>query len=65
VLKNQNFSDMAIIKTATNLRITVKDSYHLNVGKKVEKIAKKINVEAHRDNLVLASNKKIMSHGHK
>ncbi|GEN69729.1 MULTISPECIES: hypothetical protein [Chryseobacterium] len=56
---------MAIIKTATNIKITVKDSYHLNVGKKVEKIAKKINVEAQRDNLVLASNKKIMSHGNK
>ncbi|REC75050.1 hypothetical protein DRF57_11915 [Chryseobacterium rhizosphaerae] len=65
MLKNQNYSDMAIIKTATNIKITVKDSYHLNVGKKVEKIAKKINVEAQRDNLVLASNKKIMSHGNK
>ncbi|WP_288436274.1 hypothetical protein [uncultured Chryseobacterium sp.] len=56
---------MGIIKTATNLRITVKDSYHLSVGKKVEKIAKKINVEAQKDNLILASNKKIMSHGNK
>ncbi|SEH29131.1 hypothetical protein [Chryseobacterium culicis] len=56
---------MAIIKTATNLRITVKDSYHLSVGKKVEKIAKKINVEAQKGNLILASNKKIMSHGNK
>ena len=63
--KNQNFSDMAIIKTATNIRVTVKDSYHLSVGKKVEKIAKKINVEAQKDNLVLASNKKIVSHGNK
>ncbi len=56
---------MGIIKTATNIRITVKDSYHLSVGKKVEKIAKKINVEAQKDNLVLASNKKIVSHGNK
>lgn len=56
---------MAIIKTAKNIVVTVKDTYHLNVGKKVEKIAKKINVEAQKENLVLASNKKIMSHGHK
>ncbi|MDR2236384.1 MAG: hypothetical protein LBE92_09685 [Chryseobacterium sp.] len=56
---------MAIIKTATNIKVTVKDTYHLNVGKKVEKIAKKINVEARKENLVLASNKKIMSHGNK
>ncbi|MCJ7932869.1 MAG: hypothetical protein MUW56_04365 [Chryseobacterium sp.] len=56
---------MAIIKTATNILITVKDSYQMNVGKKVEKIAKKINVEAQKENLVLASNKKIMSHGNK
>jgi hypothetical protein len=65
VLKNQNFSDMAIIKTAKNIQIKVTDSYHLNVGKKVEKIAQKINVEAQKNNLVLASNKKIMSHGNK
>lgn len=45
--------------------IKVKDSYHLSVGQKVEKIAKKINVEAKRDNLVLSSNKKILSHGNK
>ncbi|GAE64829.1 hypothetical protein H3Z85_02115 [Chryseobacterium indologenes] len=56
---------MAIRKTATNIRVTVKDSYHLNVGKKVEKIAQKINVEAQRENLILSSNKKIMSHGNK
>jgi len=65
VLKNQNCSKMAIRKTATNIRVTVKDSYHLNVGKKVEKIAQKINVEAQRENLILSSNKKIMSHGNK
>ncbi|MCS4301477.1 MULTISPECIES: hypothetical protein [Chryseobacterium] len=56
---------MAIIKTATNIHIKVKDSYHLNVGNKVEKMAKKINVEAQRENLILASNKKIVSHGNK
>lgn len=56
---------MAIIKTATNIHIKVKDSYHLNVGVKVEKMAKKINVEAQSANLILASNKKIVSHGNK
>ncbi|MDN3693882.1 hypothetical protein QWZ06_17125 [Chryseobacterium tructae] len=52
---------MAIRKTAKNISIEVKDSYHLTVGNKVEKIAEKINVEATRDNLTLASNKKIVS----
>lgn len=56
---------MAIIKTAKNIQIKVADSYQLNVGKKVEKIANKINTEARKGNLVLASNKKIMSHGNK
>ncbi|MGE8431760.1 hypothetical protein SAMN05421768_102382 [Chryseobacterium joostei] len=55
---------MAIIKKASNILITVKDTYQLNVGKKAEKRAQKINVEAQKQNLVLASNKKIMSHGH-
>ncbi|RTZ49627.1 hypothetical protein EJ377_04270 [Chryseobacterium arthrosphaerae] len=40
--ENQNFSDMAIRKTATNIKITVHDAYHLNVGKKVEKIAQRL-----------------------
>ncbi|MEI7488288.1 MAG: hypothetical protein WCJ72_12945 [Chryseobacterium sp.] len=56
---------MAIRKTAKNILIKVNDSYHLSVGKKVEKIAQKINTEAKKGNLVLASNKKIMSHGNK
>ncbi|WP_157844733.1 hypothetical protein [Chryseobacterium sp. Leaf405] len=56
---------MAIRKTAKNLIITVKDSYYLSAGSKVEKIAKKINVEAKKENLVLSCNKKIMSHGNK
>ncbi|MGN7867057.1 hypothetical protein [Chryseobacterium sp.] len=56
---------MAIRKTATNIQITVNDSYHLNVGKKVEKIAQKINVEAKSENLILASVKKIVSQGSK
>ena len=56
---------MAIRKTATNIRITVHDAYHLNVGKKVEKIAQKINEEAKSENLILASVKKIVSQGSK
>jgi hypothetical protein len=56
---------MAIRKTAKNILIKVNDSYQLTVGQKVEKIAAKINTEARNGNLVLASNKKIMSHGNK
>ncbi|MFC3158885.1 hypothetical protein SAMN05443633_10762 [Chryseobacterium arachidis] len=56
---------MAIRKTAKNITIKVHDSYQLTVGKKAEKIAQKINAEATKGNLVLASNKKIMSHGNK
>ena len=56
---------MAIRKSAKNITIEVKDSYKLFVGGKLEKIADKINVEAQDGNLVLASNKKIVSHGNK
>ncbi len=56
---------MAIRKTAKNIIIKVHDSYHLTTGKKLEKMAQKINTEATKGNLVLASNKKIMSHGNK
>lgn len=56
---------MAIRKTAKNITINVKDSYNLNVGKEAKKIANKINVEAKSDNLILATNKKIVSKGNK
>lgn len=56
---------MSIRKSAKNIKITVTDTYNLSVGKKAEKIAQKINTEATKGNLVLASNKKIMSHGNK
>lgn len=56
---------MAIRKTAKNILVKVHDSYQLNVGKKAEKIARKVNAEARKGNLVLASNKKIVSHGNK
>ena len=52
---------MAIIKNAKNMTIIVNNNYNLNVGGKLEKIAEKINVEATKGNLVLASNKKIVS----
>ena len=52
---------MAIRKTAKNISIKVHNEYNLNVGGKLEKIAGKINVEAKKGNLVLASNKKIIS----
>ena len=56
---------MAIIKKAKNMTIIVNNNYNLNVGGKLEKIAEKINVEATEKNLVLASNKKIVSEGKK
>lgn len=56
---------MAIRKNAKNMTITVKNDYNLTVGGKLEKIAEKINVEAKKGNLVLSSNKKIVSDGNK
>jgi hypothetical protein len=52
---------MAIRKNAKNISIKVQNEYNLNVGGKLEKIAGKINVEAKKGNLVLVSNKKIIS----
>ena len=43
--------------------VTVKNNYDLQVGQKLEKIASKLNVEAMKGNLVLASNKKIVADG--
>ena len=56
---------MAIRKNAENSTVIVKSDYNLIVGGKLEKIAEKINVEATKKNIVLASNKKIISHGSK
>lgn len=56
---------MAIRKTAKNMIVKVYDSYEQCVGSKAQRIAHKINTEATKGNLVLASNKKIMSHGNK
>ncbi|WP_169051717.1 hypothetical protein [Flavobacterium sp. H122] len=56
---------MAILKQSKNMIVNVKNDYNLQVGKKLEKIASKLNVEAMKGNLVLASNKKIVSDGNK
>lgn len=56
---------MAIVKQSKNMTITVQNEYNLQVGKKLEKIASKFNVEATKGNLVLASNKKIVADGNK
>ena len=56
---------MAIRKTAKNIIIEVKSDYNLSVGGKLEKIAEKINVEAKKENLILSSNKKIVSRWNK
>lgn len=66
--KNLNYFNikiMAIRKTAKNITIKVTDIYNLTVGNKMVKIAEKINTEASKGNLVLASLKKIVSHGNK
>ncbi len=54
---------MAILKQAKNIDIKVVDKYHLFVGKKLEKVAEKINIEATKKNLELISNKRILSKG--
>lgn len=56
---------MTILKQAKTMTIQVKEEYHLQVGGELEKIASKINIEATGKNLVLISNKKIVSHGNK
>ena len=56
---------MAIRKNAKNISIKVQNEYNLTVGGKLEKIAEKINVEAKKENLILSSNKKIVSRGNK
>ena len=56
---------MAIRKQAKNMIITVATDYNLVVDKKLLKTSDKMNVEAMANNLVLACNKKIVSHGNK
>jgi hypothetical protein len=54
---------MAIIKQAKNITITVTEDYLLMVGGKLKKTAGKINIESKKENLVMSSNKKIMTVG--
>lgn len=56
---------MAITKQAKNITIEVTDKYQLQVGKKLEKYAQILNVEATSNNLSLASAKKIVAKGKK
>lgn len=56
---------MAIVKQSNNMRIKVHSDYSMVVGRKTEKIADKLNIEAMYNNLVLASNKKIVGEGNK
>jgi len=56
---------MAIIKNCKNMTIRVHSDYHLLVGQNLQKIANKINVEARKKNLVLASNKTVVGQGGK
>lgn len=56
---------MAIRKNAKNIIIRVTNTYDLSVGGKIEKIGDRLNTEARKGNLNLASNKKIVSHGNK
>ncbi len=56
---------MAITKQSNNMRIKVHADYNMVVGQKTEKIADKLNIEAMYNNLVLASNKKIVGEGNK
>jgi hypothetical protein len=54
---------MAIIKQAKNITITVTEDYLLMVGGRLKKTAGKINIESKKENLVMSSNKKIMTVG--
>ncbi|MFH6934749.1 hypothetical protein [Flavobacterium sp. FlaQc-30] len=54
---------MAITKQAKNIQIKVTDAYQLIVGGKLEKNANKLNFEATKGNLNLASGRKILAHG--
>ncbi len=56
---------MAITKQAKNVTIKVKDRYQLFVGGKLQKISNTVNMESVKENLMLASNKKISAKGNK
>jgi hypothetical protein len=52
---------MAIIKQAKNITIMVTEDYLLMVGGILQKKASKINIESTKENLVMSSNKKIIT----
>lgn len=56
---------MGIFKKAQSMTINVTTIHNTVVGGKFEKIGKKLNVEATKENMVMASNKKIVSLGNK
>ena len=47
------------------MRVRVRSAYELAVDGNMQKVANKINIEARRDNLVLASNKRVVGQGGK
>jgi len=56
---------MAINKISKNRKVIVNKDYNLIVGGKLTKITNQFNVEATQENLILISNKKIISDGNK
>jgi len=56
---------MAINKISKNRKVIVNKDYNLIVGGKLTKITNQFNVEATQENLILVSNKKIISDGNK
>ncbi|MDW8850033.1 hypothetical protein SD960_08020 [Flavobacterium sp. MMLR14_040] len=56
---------MGINKISKNRKVTVNQEYNLVVGGELTKIANQFNVEATQENLILVSNKKIISDGNK
>ena len=56
---------MGINKISKNRKVTVNQEYNLVVGGELTKIANQFNVEATQENLILISNKKIISDGNK
>lgn len=56
---------MGINKISKNRKVTVNQEYNLVVGGELTKIANQFNIEAIKENLILISNKKIISDGNK
>ncbi len=54
---------MAITRQAKNYKVVVKNQYQAIIGGKLSKYADKIEIDATDGNIVLASNKKVISNG--